>query len=385
MNVGLLAFFKYMPFFLGNWAHWTGSPAPAWNWTLPLSLSFYVFQALTYTIDLYRRDAKGTRSYLAHLAAVSFFPDHARRTHHARLYADRSIRKAQELDPADGGRALFLIGMGLMKKLLIADYLARNLVNRVFDFPKLYTGAETLIAVYAYALQIYYDFSGYTDIAIGSALLLGIKLPRQFQPSLRRRKHRRFLAPLAHYALQLAARLSVFFAARQAHQVLRVREPDHHHGDRRPVARRQLELRHLGRAARLRTGRCPPVADLARQPRKPPASGATSTSSSPSTTSPSRGFSSARRLRNRHVDPSTHRLPDRFLRQYFARTRRSSWDRHAGPLCSEEVVRLESQPVRASSVLRAGRALAALVFGLQYCRPQRRGAVHLYTILRDPF
>ena len=67
-----------------------------------------------------------------------------------------------------------------MKKLLIADYLAGNLVNRVFDFPKLYTGTETLIAVYAFALQIYYDFSGYTDIAIGSALLLGIKLPANF-------------------------------------------------------------------------------------------------------------------------------------------------------------------------------------------------------------
>jgi D-alanyl-lipoteichoic acid acyltransferase DltB (MBOAT superfamily) len=61
-----------------------------------------------------------------------------------------------------------------------ADYLADNLVNRVFDFPKLYTGAETLIAVYAYALQLYYDFSGYTDIAIGSALLLAVKLPQNF-------------------------------------------------------------------------------------------------------------------------------------------------------------------------------------------------------------
>ncbi len=63
---------------------------------------------------------------------------------------------------------------------MIADYLAGNLVNRVFDFPKLYTGAETLIAVYAYAFQLYYDFSGYTDIVIGSALLLGIKLPANF-------------------------------------------------------------------------------------------------------------------------------------------------------------------------------------------------------------
>jgi len=165
MNIGLLAAFRY---------------APGATLVLPLTLSFYVFQALTYTIDLYRGDAQGTRSYLAHLAAVSFFPTTLAGpiTRVSSLIDQLEKRKA--LDPADGSRALFLIGMGLMKKLLIADYLSSNLVNRVFDFPTLYTGGETLIAVYAYALQIYYDFSGYTDIALGSALLLGIKLPANF-------------------------------------------------------------------------------------------------------------------------------------------------------------------------------------------------------------
>ena len=147
---------------------------------LPLTLSFYVFQALTYTIDIYRGDAKGTKSYLAHLAAVSFFPTTLAGPITRVSSLIDQFEKRKPLDPADGGRALFLIGMGLMKKLLIADYLSSNLVNRVFDFPTLYTGAETLIAVYAYALQIYYDFSGYTDIAMGSALLLGIKLPPNF-------------------------------------------------------------------------------------------------------------------------------------------------------------------------------------------------------------
>ena len=121
---------------------------------------------------------------------------------------------------------------------MIADYLAANLVNRVFDFPKLYTGTETLMAVYAYALQIYYDFSGYTDIALGSALLLGIKLPQNFNRSLRGGKRRRFLAPMAHHAFQLAARLSVFFAARQASRRFSLHQSVHHHGDRRVVARR---------------------------------------------------------------------------------------------------------------------------------------------------
>lgn len=172
MNIGLLAVMKYVPFF-------TGRPV-AWHWTLPLSLSFYVFQALTYTIDLYRRDTKGTRSYLAHLAAVSFFPTTLAGPITGVSSLIEQFEKPKKLDPAEGGRALFLIGVGLMKKLLIADFIGANLVNRVFDFPNLYSGTETLIAVYGYALQIYYDFSGYTDIALGSALLLGIKLPQNF-------------------------------------------------------------------------------------------------------------------------------------------------------------------------------------------------------------
>jgi D-alanyl-lipoteichoic acid acyltransferase DltB (MBOAT superfamily) len=81
---------------------------------------------------------------------------------------------------ADGGRGLFLIGLGAAKKFLIADYLAVNLVNRVFDTPTLYSGAENLLCVYGYAFQLYYDFSGYTDIALGSALLLGVRLPANF-------------------------------------------------------------------------------------------------------------------------------------------------------------------------------------------------------------
>jgi D-alanyl-lipoteichoic acid acyltransferase DltB (MBOAT superfamily) len=90
------------------------------------------------------------------------------------------LEKRKELADSEGGRALFRIALGAAKKFLIADYLAENLVNRVFDFPNLYSGAEVLTGIYAYALQLYFDFSGYTDIAIGSALLLGIKLPENF-------------------------------------------------------------------------------------------------------------------------------------------------------------------------------------------------------------
>ena len=162
MNVGLMVF------------------ARRGGWMLPLTLSFYIFQAMTYTIDLYRRDTKGTKSYLAHLTAVSFFPTILAGPITRVSSLVEQFEKRKPLEAADGGKALFLIGLGLIKKLMIADYLAENLVNRVFDFPNLYTAAENLVAVYAYALQLFYDFSGYTDVAIGSALLLGIKLPVNF-------------------------------------------------------------------------------------------------------------------------------------------------------------------------------------------------------------
>ena len=151
-----------------------------WDWIFPLGLSFYTFQALTYTLDLYRRDAEGTNSLLAYLSAVSFFPtlQAGPITRVSELIKQFAARRP--LDRTEGGRALFLIGLGLLKKACIADLLAENLVNRVFDTPKLYSGAEVLLAVYAYSFQLYFDFSGYTDIARGSAQLLGIRLPVNF-------------------------------------------------------------------------------------------------------------------------------------------------------------------------------------------------------------
>jgi D-alanyl-lipoteichoic acid acyltransferase DltB (MBOAT superfamily) len=181
INLGVLAAFKYMPLFLGTWASWTGQPPARWDWTFPLGISFYVFQSLTYTIDLYRRDGKPVRSLLTHFTAVSFFPTILSGPITRVLALAPQLEKpGKALADADSGKALFLIGLGLAKKFLIADYLADNLVNRVFDTPALYTATETLIGVYGYALQLYYDFSGYTDIAIGSALLLGLKLPPNF-------------------------------------------------------------------------------------------------------------------------------------------------------------------------------------------------------------
>ena len=171
MNLAVLVMSRHMGLLLNR---------RGWDWVFPLGLSFYTFQSLTYTIDLYRRDGEGTTSLLAYLSAVTFFPTLqagpiTRVTELVKQFAARAL-----VSRVDGGRAFFLIGLGLLKKALIADYLAENLVNRVFDTPKLYSGAEVLIAVYAYSLQLYYDFSGYTDLARGSAMLLGIRLPINF-------------------------------------------------------------------------------------------------------------------------------------------------------------------------------------------------------------
>lgn len=166
MNLGLLATLREFP---------------RWNLALPLTLSFYVFQALTYTIDLYRRDIPAARSYLAYLTAVSFFPTILAGPITRVSVLLGQLEQRRPLTPENGGRALFLIGTGLAKKLLIADSLGELLIDRVFDFPNLYSGAEVLLGVYGYALQLYYDFSGYTDIATGSAQLLGIQLPANFR------------------------------------------------------------------------------------------------------------------------------------------------------------------------------------------------------------
>jgi alginate O-acetyltransferase complex protein AlgI len=156
---------------------WTSRHA---GWAFPLGLSFYTFQSLTYTLDLYRRDGEGTRGLPEYLAAVTFFPTLQAGPITRVSDLIKQFTEGRRLDRIEGGRAFFLIALGLLKKALIADYLAENLVNRVFDTPKLYSGVEVLIAVYAYSLQLYYDFSGYTDIARGVGQLLGIRLPVNF-------------------------------------------------------------------------------------------------------------------------------------------------------------------------------------------------------------
>lgn len=175
LNVGLLVFFKVLPIVhSGRWEE-------RWGWLVTLSLSFYCFQSLSYTIDVYRGDARPEPSLLAYLSSALFFPvilaGPIPRT--AKLL--RQWAKPFALTREQAATALLLIGTGLVKKLLVADYLADNFVNRVFDTPLLYSGLENLIAVYGYALQLFFDFSGYSDIAVGVALLLGFTVPENFR------------------------------------------------------------------------------------------------------------------------------------------------------------------------------------------------------------
>ena len=148
---------------------------------VPVGISFYVFQKISYLIDMYRRKTPPATRPADFLLYVAFFP---------RVIAGPIVRAGEffpqlERPPSDAdqatGEALYLILAGLFKKAVIADYLAISFVNRVFAAPGLYSGLENLLAVYGYALQIYCDFSGYTDMALGIGRLFGIRLPQNFR------------------------------------------------------------------------------------------------------------------------------------------------------------------------------------------------------------
>jgi alginate O-acetyltransferase complex protein AlgI len=185
MNLGLLGVFKYWNFGMES-IGWVvtklGGHMPAVNLevSLPLGISFFTFMSLSYVIDVYRREIEPARNYLHYLTYIAFFPH---------LVAGPIIRgkdllpaflKPVHLSAAVAGEALFLIGSGLIKKVVIGDYLALNLVDRVFESPASYSSIEVLSAMYGYAVQVYCDFSGYSDIAIGSALLLGYRFKLNF-------------------------------------------------------------------------------------------------------------------------------------------------------------------------------------------------------------
>lgn len=173
VNLGLLCYFKYTNFLLECWASLTGGSFSMLDIFLPVGISFFTFQSLSYTIDVYRREIKPLTNLLDYAFYVSFFPQLvAGPIVRARDFIPQ-IRRPLFVSYEMFGRGIFLIVSGLFKKAVISDYISVNFVERIFDNPTLYSGVENLMGVYGYALQIYCDFSGYSDMAIGIALLLG--------------------------------------------------------------------------------------------------------------------------------------------------------------------------------------------------------------------
>ena len=183
-DLALLGTFKYFGFFVDEFNSLLdgvglGSPLPIVQIVLPIGISFFTFQAISYVVDVYRGETRAA-SLMDVAILQAFFPH---------LVAGPIVRANELLPqlrtPRDpravlAGPGLFLIAGGLIKKTVIADELARQVVDPVYNDPVAHSGGEILLAFYAFAAQIYCDFSGYTDMAIGIALLLGFQLPQNF-------------------------------------------------------------------------------------------------------------------------------------------------------------------------------------------------------------
>ena len=180
IDLSLLAYFKYTNFFLGSISEIIGNNFQPLDIFLPVGISFFTFQSLSYTIDIYRREIRPLPSLLDYAFFVSFFPQLvAGPIVKARDFVPQ-IRKPLQITRRMFGMGVYLIIIGLFKKAVISDYISINFVERVFDQPEMFSGLEVLLGIYGYALQIYCDFSGYSDMAIGIALLLGFRFPMNF-------------------------------------------------------------------------------------------------------------------------------------------------------------------------------------------------------------
>lgn len=179
-NVAMLVYFKYTNMLLSTFANITSTHFDALDIILPAGISFFTFRSISYLVDVYRGQMEPCRNLMDYTFYLTFFPP---------LLAGPVVR-AKDMLPqvrsnpvatdAMVGEALFLIMMGLVKKVIIADYISGNFVDRIFDNPSLYSGFENLMGCIGFTLQLYCDFSGYSDMAIGIALLLGFRFKPNF-------------------------------------------------------------------------------------------------------------------------------------------------------------------------------------------------------------
>lgn len=180
VNLGMLVYFKYFNLLAETFADLSGSQFDALDIILPAGISFITFRSISYIVDVYRGDMEPESNLLFYTFSLTFFPP---------LLAGPVVR-AKDLLPqvrqnpvatqAMIGEGLFLIMAGLIKKVIIADYLSGNFVNRIFDNPAMYSGFENLLGCVGFTIQIYCDFSGYSDMAIGLALLMGYRFKQNF-------------------------------------------------------------------------------------------------------------------------------------------------------------------------------------------------------------
>ena len=182
VNLGMLGYFKYTNFLIDIANDLFGEGFLEFrNIFLPVGISFFVFQSMSYTIDVYRRQLRPLDNWFDYLFYLSFFPQLvAGPIVRARDFLPQIRRNPVVVTREMFGTGVFLILTGLFKKAIVSDYISLNFVDRIFDEPLLYTGFECLAGIYGYALQIYCDFSGYSDMAIGIALLLGFRFPKNF-------------------------------------------------------------------------------------------------------------------------------------------------------------------------------------------------------------
>ncbi|RPE12984.1 MBOAT family protein [Chitinophaga lutea] len=180
INIGMLFYFKYTNFFIDIINGIGSGKISPINILLPIGISFYTFENLSYTIDVYRREIKPVERFMDYLFFLSFFPKLMMGPIVRAADFIPQIYKPYVLTKEDVGKGFFLIVSGLFKKVVISDYIYQNFVQYIFDDPTRYTGIECLFAVYGYALVIYCDFSGYSDMAIGIARWMGFVIPPNF-------------------------------------------------------------------------------------------------------------------------------------------------------------------------------------------------------------
>ncbi|MEG1622765.1 MAG: MBOAT family O-acyltransferase [Alistipes sp.] len=182
INLGMLGYFKYTNFLIGLSGSLFGVDFLQFQHIfLPVGISFFVFQSMSYTIDIYRGELKPLDRWSDYLFYLSFFPQLvAGPIVRARDFIPQIRQNPLVVTREMFGMGVCLILTGLFKKAIISDYISLNFVDRIFDEPLLYSGFECLMGIYGYALQIYCDFSGYSDMAIGIALLLGFRFPKNF-------------------------------------------------------------------------------------------------------------------------------------------------------------------------------------------------------------